>query len=202
MKDFSLFTRLAAGFLFLLFLCGCVNFEYTGREFAPLKQGFVPAWYQSKKQLPAGKYTIIGRAVIESGLKADMADLQERLLEEAASRGADAVCLVSAETVYKGLYANDAYYTGPSSNWTMPFNLTPDGAPIQTNLSGERITQNADRTDFAGERGAAKRLIVKVLFLKDKAALEKFLSERKEHLDKLIQAAEPAPAPESAAEKK
>ena len=57
MKDFSLFTRLAAGFLFLLFLCGCVNFEYTGREFAPLKQGFVPAWYQSKKQLPAGKYT-------------------------------------------------------------------------------------------------------------------------------------------------
>ena len=202
MKDFSLFTRLAAGFLFLLFLCGCVNFEYTGREFAPLKRGIVPAWYQNKKQIPSGKYTIIGKAVIESGLKADMEDLQERLLEEAASRGADAVCLVSAETVYKGLYANDAYYTGPSSNWTMPFNLTPDGAPIQTNLSGERITQNADRTDFAGENGAAKRLIVKVLFLKDKAALEKFLSERKEHLDKLIQAAEPAPAPESAAEKK
>lgn len=202
MKIFSHFSRLAAGFLFLLFLCGCVNFEYTGREFAPLKQGIVPAWYQSKKQLPSGRYTVIGRAVIESGLKADMEDLQERLLEEAASRGADAVCLVSAETVYKGLYADDAYYTGPSSNWTMPFNLTPDGAPIQTNLEGERVTQNADRTTFAGERGAAKRLIVKVLFLKDKAELEKFLSKRKEYLDKLIQSPTPAAAKESAPEKK
>ena len=202
MTNFSHFTRLAAGFFFLLFLCGCVNFEYTGKEFAPLKQGIVPAWYQSKKQLPAGKYTIIGRAVIESGIKADMEDLQERLLEEAASRGADAVCLVSAETVYKGLYAEDSYYAGPSSNWTTPFNLTPDGAPIQTDLAGERISQNADRTDLAGETGAAKRLIVKVLFLKDKAALEKFLAERKEHLDKLIQSPAPAAAKESAPEKK
>lgn len=202
MKNFSLFPRLAAGFISVLFLCGCINFEYTGREFAPLKRGIVPAWYQSKKQMPAGKYTIIGRAVIESGFKADMDDLQERLLEEAAARGADAVCLVSAETVYKGLYADDAYYTGPSSNWTTPFNLTPDGAPIQTNLSGERIMQNADRTDFKGERGAAKRLVVKVLFLKDSAALEKFLSQRKEHLDKLIQVSAPAPVKKSVPEKK
>ena len=112
------------------------------------------------------------------------------------------VCLVSAETVYKGLYADDAYYTGPSSNWTMPFNLTPDGAPIQTNLEGERVTQNAARTTFAGERSAAKRLIVKVLFLKDKAELEKFLSKRKEYLDKLIQSPAPAAAKESAPEKK
>ena len=202
MKIFSHFSRLAAGFLFLLFLCGCVNFEYTGRAFAPLKQGKVPAWYQSKKQLPAGKYTIIGRAVIESGLKADMEDLQERLLEEASSRGADAVCLVSAETVYKGLYENDAAYTGPTSNWTTPFNLTPDGAPIQTNLAGEQVTQNAGRTDFAGERGSAKRLVVKALFLKDTAELNKFLSDRKEHLDKLIKNSAPDAAKESSPEKK
>ena len=202
MKLFSHFLRLVSGAVCLLLLCGCVNFEYTGRAFAPLKQGKVPAWYQSKKQLPAGKYTIIGRAVIESGLTADMEDLQERLLEEAASRGADAVCLVSAETVYKGLYAEDSYYAGPSSNWTTPFNLTPDGAPIQTDLAGERITQNADSINFAGERGAAKRLIVKVLFLKETAALEKFRAERREHLDNLIQSPAPTAAKESASEKK
>lgn len=179
MKLLSICTKISASSIFLLLLCGCMSFEYTGRDFPPLKAGSVPVYFKNEKLIPAGKYTIIGRAVIETGIRTEMEDIQDCLLDEAASRGADAVCLVSVKTVEVGLYADDADYEGPNAPGSNPYNLTPDGAPIQTNLSGQRI-------EFKEERSSARKVIVKALFLKDSQAVKKLRSAQEKELEKLI----------------
>lgn len=180
MKFFQDLLKSAACSFLLLLLCGCMNFEYTGREFPPLPQGKTPVWFQNKKLLPAGKYTIIGRAVVETGIKAEFEDIQEKLLEEAALRGADAVCLISTRTITRGMYDSDSYFDGPTDNDTNRLNLTPDGSPIQTDLSGQRIV-------LKGERGGTRRIIARALFLKETAALDKYLAARKKQLQDILQ---------------
>lgn len=175
----KLFSRISAGCVLLLLLCGCMSFEYTGQDFQPLAAGRLPICYKNQKLIPAGRYTIIGKAVVKTGIRADMEDIQDRLLEEAAARGADAVCIISSKII-EGNPDGDAYYEGPDSGWGNRYNLTPDGAPIQTNLDGQRI----GRLD--GDFGSSvKRIIVKAIFLKDTQFVNKLRAAQKEELKKL-----------------
>ena len=168
----------------LLFLCGCMSFEYTGREFAPLKDERFPVLYKNRKQLPEGKYIIIGRAVITASPRTEIEDIQEKFLEEAALRGADAVCISSEKVVYRGIYESGDDMA-PSDRQINPYNLTPDGAPIQISLNGRNASLPAE------SRGAPQ-LVVRALFLKDKAAVEKSLEQRKKQLDAIIGSPEAA----------
>ena len=173
------FSRISVSIFLLLLLCGCMSFEYTGQDFPPLQAGRLPIYFKNQKLVPAGRYTIIGKAVVKTGIRADMEDIQDLLLEEAAVRGADAVCLISARTV-RGSQEEETYYSGPNSGWGNRYNLTPDGAPIQTNLDGQQIVT------LSGDGGSSvKRLIVKAIFLKDSQTVEKLRTAQKEELNKL-----------------
>ena len=177
MKYCSIFQYIFCGTA-LLFLCGCMSFEYTGREFAPLKQGRMPVFYKNRKLLPEGKYIIIGRAVITTSPRTEYEDIQDKFLEEAALRGADAVCIASDKIIYRGIYETGDDMA-PTDRLINPYNLTPDGAPIQVSLNGRDASLPAE------SRGAPQ-LIVNALFLKDKAAVEKTLLQRKKQLDAMI----------------
>ena len=173
------FSRISLSSFLLLLLCGCMSFEYTGQDFPPLQAGKLPVYFKNQKLIPAGRYTIIGKAVVKTGIRADMEDIQDLLLEEAAVRGADAVCLISAKTV-TGSQEEETYYSGPNSGWGNRYNLTPDGAPIQTNLDGQQIGS------LPGDNSSSlKRIIVKALFLKDSQIVNKLRAAQKEELNKL-----------------
>ena len=187
------FSRISLSSFLLLLLCGCMSFEYTGQDFPPLQAGKLPVYFKNQKLIPAGKYTIIGKAVVKTGIRADMEDIQDLLLEEAAIRGADAVCLISAKTV-AGSQEEETYYSGPNSGWGNRYNLTPDGAPIQTNLDGQRIGSLP-----GGDSSSPQRIIVKALFLKDSQIVNKLRAAQKEELRKLTASPEntdsnPSPA--------
>jgi hypothetical protein len=173
------FSRISVSSFLLLLLCGCMSFEYTGQDFPPLQSGKLPIYFKNQKLIPAGRYTIIGKAVVKTGIKADLEDVQDLLLEEAAVRGADAVCMISVQTV-TGSQEEETYFSGPNSGWGNRYNLTPDGAPIQTNLDGQQIDY------LPGDSGSSvKRLIVKALFLKDSQTVEKLRAAQKKELNKL-----------------
>ena len=93
-------------------------------------------------------------------------------------RGADAVCITSEKVIYRGIYESGDDMA-PSDRQINPYNLTPDGAPIQISLNGRNASLPAEST-------GAPQLIVKALFLKDKAAVEKTVEQRRKQLDALI----------------
>lgn len=177
MKKTAFFLRWASAFFASVLLAGCMEFEYTGREFAPSMRP--PKYYEKKDALPPGEYVIIGRAKITFPASRDKEDARERLLEEAASRGADAVCRVSVSEIRVGLYEGNGEFSGPSDPKMDPYNLTPDGAPIQENLAGETAA-------LEPEGKTAVKLVVRALFLKKRKDLEKIISDREKQLDKII----------------
>ena len=177
MKKTAFFLRSASAFLAAVLLAGCMEFEYTGREFAPSMR--LPKYYEKKEALPPGEYEIIGRAKITFPASRDREDVRIRLLDEAAARGADAVCQVSAKEIRVGLYGSDGEFSGPSDPKLDRYNLTPDGAPVQENLAGETVS-------LQPEARTALKIVVKALFLKNRKELEKIISDREKQLDKII----------------
>jgi len=162
-----------------MFLAGCMEFEYTGREFPSLAGARMTKFFEKKDDLPPGAYEIIGRAKIIAPGSCDREDIRIKLVEEASRRGADAVCLVSVSRIEVGLFEDDGRFDGPSERTMNPYNLTPDGSPIQDDMAGKRVGLDA-------ETHKAVKIAVRALFLKDKKALEKIISEREKQLDRII----------------
>lgn len=188
MNIFRMTAKFSAAVALLLFICGCMEFEYSGREFAPLAPGESPAYFESRDKIPAGKYTVIGRAQIVAKERTDKEDIKLMFLDEAALRGADAVCVVKVSKIKIGLFESDGEFAGPSSGSDRPFNLTPDGAPVQDSLDGTTTDRylTGEPAVLTSEHNTATRMLVKALFLKDKAVLEKIISEREKQLDAII----------------
>lgn len=159
-------------------LSGCMRFEYIGGEYAPLSEGKEPAFFLKRDKVPAGQYTIIGRAVLVVPGGTDPEDVKLRLLDEAASRGADAVCLVSQKKISEGLM-EETQFSGPQSYNINPYNLTPDGARIKEDMNGETV-------DLKKDMQGTVKVIFKALFFKNKEELEKINAQRKKQLDDLI----------------
>ena len=179
MKNTPLFVTIFLMLFAGIFLAGCMEFEYTGREFAPLTGVREPKYFQKKDDLPPGMYEIIGRAKITAPDSCDSEDIRIRLLKEAASRGADAVCLASVSRIQVGLYESDGQFSGPSEHSLNPGNLTPDGSPIRENMAGKTV-------ELTAETHKAVKVVVRALFLKDREVLEKTIAERKKQLDRII----------------
>ena len=78
---------------------GCVSFQYEGEALPPVEQA---KFYSSPTQL-SEPYQVLGTAVASGAYQEVSIDrLKDRLLEEAARRGADAVLLLSNQVVRGG----------------------------------------------------------------------------------------------------
>lgn len=166
-----LFSSVAAAMLAAL--CGCAKFEYTGREFAPIPEDTPIAWYTQKNPVPAGKYRIIGRGelIFDNG-DMDNFDIEERLLEEARKRGADAVMLQSMTIKNVGSYDTaENMLPSASSAITPTIAVMPDGSPAEVNSFGDALP-------LTGETSTNKVVYVRAVFYKESAAVRKLIDEQ------------------------
>lgn len=177
----------------LFFVAGCVGVDYVGQTFDPIPEGSPVEYFSDRKEIPTGKYRIIGRAVIHTTWRFDKYDIREMLIDEARKRGADAVVLVDSKRIKRGVYEresdNAALDIAPA---TRAGGVTkPDGEPLYVSL---------DRAEpLEGEAHYRIELELRALFLKDREALEQQLARRGRELDRLVKQPEPAQrAPEKA----
>ncbi len=174
----ALFSSAAAAVIAAL--CGCAKFEYTGREFAPVPEDTPIAWYTQQNPVPAGKYRIIGRGELsfDSG-DMDSHDIEERLIDEARKRGADAVMLQSTTVKKLGSYETaDNVLPSPASQLTPASALLPDGNPVEVNSFGEPLP-------LTGETRTHQIVFVRATFYKNSEAVQKLIDEQSIQLLKL-----------------
>ena len=172
----------------LILAAGCVNVDYVGQTFPPIPEGQPVTYFSSRNDIQPGKYRIIGRAVITTMRRFDKYDIRELLIDEARRRGADAVVLVGHKIVRRGVYERDddvsANDTAPS---TKSGNVTPGGEPLEVSLDNP--------TKLEGEHHYRLEIELRVLFLKDREALEQELARRGRELDRLVKQPDPAQSP-------
>ena len=176
----SYLFRSAAAVLALL-AAGCVNVDYVGQNFDPLPDEAPVAYFTARSEIPAGKYRIIGRAKIKTTRKHfDKYDIREFLIDEARSRGADAVALVSVKKIKIGVYEHEA-----SDDLDISLSTKHRGSLPAHETFGEPAT-------LKGEAHGRREVHLQALFLKDREALEAVLARRGRELDQLVKQPDPA----------
>ena len=174
----------------LLVVAGCVNVDYVGQTFSPIPEGTPVQYFTARKEVPPGKYRIIGRAVVTTSRKFDKYDVREFLVDEARKRGADAVVLVYSRRIKRGVYEREvdepAIDIAPASKAT---NIKPGGGDLKVSL---------DPADpLEGEHHYRVELKLRALFLRNKEDLEQQLARRGRELDQLVKQPDPAKQPEA-----
>ena len=194
MKQRRGLALLAAGIGLLA--AGCIDLEYVGQEFEPTPMSRPVVFFQNRTEIPPGEYRIIGRAVLTAPDGTLGYDIQEKLLNTAREAGADAVCLVSSKQVKVGTYTiENSSFSPPGSVRLNPGNLSADGRPIEINTFGSRMSS------VRGEERSRIEIVVKALYLKNRAEVARILAERGRELEELeSEGGEPslAPAPKAA----
>ncbi len=166
-------------------LAGCVSVDYTGQSFDPTPEDVPIDYFRSRREIPAGRYRIIGRGVISTTRRIDGYDIRELLTVAAREHGADAVALVSEKQVRIGVYEGSGdLISGPSSSSANVYSMNPDGSPVQVDSFGAQ-------TSLQGEVHYRTELEVRALFLKDREALEQLLARRGRELDALVKQNDP-----------
>ena len=74
-----------------LVLSGCIRSVYNGQEFPALPEGAPVAIFRNNGRMPEGKYEILGYLRLSANEGTTESEFREKLIEEASSRGADAV---------------------------------------------------------------------------------------------------------------
>ena len=176
--------------LVLLLAAGCVFVDYVGQTFEPIPEGKPVEYFAERKDVPPGKYRIIGRAVVTTSRRLDHYDIREILIDEARKRGSDAVVLVRQKRVRRGVYEREADVsavdTAPASN---SGNVRPGGEPLEVSLERSEPLQ--------GEHHYRIDLELNVLFLRNKEDLEQDLARRGRELDRLVKQPDPGMRPKT-----
>lgn len=164
----------------LCLVSGCANFEYTGREFAPIPDDTPIAWYTKANPVPAGKYRIIGRGELSFGNgDMDNYDIEERLIEEARKRGADAVMIQSTKIKQVGIYdSTDNELPSPATALQPTTAVMPDGKRLEVNSFGKVMP-------LTGESKKESIVYVRATFYKEASAVQKLIEEQSVQLLKL-----------------
>ncbi|MBQ9771846.1 MAG: hypothetical protein IJW23_08490 [Lentisphaeria bacterium] len=114
MKQF--FLALAAA----LFLTGCCNIEYTGKEQAPLRSGNDTVLYFSPDQYPPDTVQeVLGTAKASAGTNWTIREIQAKLRKFAAEKGANGILIERIERIPAGEARPDQVKNLPSKTWVV-----------------------------------------------------------------------------------
>lgn len=91
--------KIIAVTLGLMILTGCINVDYVGQTYTKENPTEPILWFNDAVSVPPDIYQVVGRATVEASADYDQEQVREAILAEAEKRGADAVQVVSAESV-------------------------------------------------------------------------------------------------------
>jgi hypothetical protein len=161
-----------AALLLLVFLAGCMNFDYVGQSFAPKSESAVVNIFNGREKLPADKYRIIGRGTLTGPLSTDEYDRLAELRSLARKHGADAVCILSAGTKAVGYYPQSkGAFAPPLSSSANVDNLNSRGEAWQMDSFGQVQT-------LTGREKVRYDFVLRILLLKDTADFNAEMKER------------------------
>lgn len=158
----------------LLFLVGCMSFDYVGQSFAPKGESAPVNIIYGRNRIPAEKYRIIGRGILKSPGTMDHYDSEVRLRNEARARGADAVCVISTVTRSRSGFSDQEQgaFAPPAAGRKDP--QRSRNTPWDPKSSGTTLTQNSQNPRVTVEK--------KVIFLKKTSDFNAEMKDRSSFL--------------------
>lgn len=84
-----------------LFLAGCMNIDYVGKQFAPTEK---VSYTENPDEVPLDDYTLIGRFTVKSRTMYHPYEVEDKILEKAGMYGGDLLCLTDAGLDLYGVY--------------------------------------------------------------------------------------------------
>jgi hypothetical protein len=156
--------KLVGAVLLFTLICGCINVDYTGQHYPATGSQSEIAFYNSSKEVPTGKYAIIGRAVATAPDSYKSQAIKESLLAKAQACGADAIQVVDFKRIFIGqqeLPTASANANGPVGSWGSR-GTRADGSKIAVNSSGKVVPLQSKVYD-------RYKLKARVLFLRLKS---------------------------------
>ncbi len=158
----------------LVCACGCARVDYIGKTF-PVSSAPV-LWYESRSELPAGRYAVIGKAVVVTGnTPEEFYDACEDLRRDAAGRGAEAVCFAGSETYtdFGLLYREDDFqrFGSRESPYAPLKNESISPSVTEREYASAKEIGNIPSGVYSDERKA-----VRALYLKDRDKVQEALA--------------------------
>jgi len=156
--------RLVGAVLLFSLICGCINVDYTGQRYPATENRSEIAFYNDSKEVPTGKYAVIGRAVATAPDSYNSEEIKNKLLAKAQACGADAIQVVD----FKRTFVNQQvipsagdYDNSPVGSWGNR-GTRADGSKITVDSSGQVVPLQAEVYN-------RYKLIARVLFLRLKS---------------------------------
>ena len=115
--------HLIAAVFAAIFLTGCCNIEYAGKEATPLKSEKDVVLYFSDKQYPRGATAeVLGDVKASAGTNWTAQQVQAKLRVFAAEKGANGLLIEKIERIPAGEARPDQIKNLPAKSWTVSDN--------------------------------------------------------------------------------
>lgn len=157
---FSRSASLIVIILLLAFAQGCVNVSYKGKSYPSTENVEI---IKKQKEIPPPGYELMGNAVATAPAEdASRQEMEEKMLQKAKSKGADAVMILLYELVKIGEEREDQFLDASHDNAGWGMNVNTEGNTNQINYS-----HTGDRQGERNETPVYKS-VMKAVFLKKK----------------------------------
>ena len=128
--------RLLAGIALLLLVSGCCSIEYNGKEIAQIVRKDQVELYFSQEQFPKNAdQEVLGDAVASAGTNWTARELQAKLKDFAAEKGANGILIDKIEKIPAGKARADQIKNLPSKTWQVDDNSSNAAAYFRDDMT-------------------------------------------------------------------
>ena len=107
----------AGSILASFFMIACVNIQYDGIAKEPLPGNEKVEMYFSREQVPAGKFSLMGKLKATAGTSWTAVEIENKIRNFARSKGANAVLITDIKRVQDGEARPDQIKNQPAHQW-------------------------------------------------------------------------------------
>lgn len=98
-------------------MTACVNIQYDGAVREPLPESEKVEMFFSREQVPAGKYTLMGKLKATAGTSWTAVEVENKIKKFARSKGANAVLITDIRRIKEGEARPDQIKNQPAHQW-------------------------------------------------------------------------------------
>ncbi len=137
MKTASLTSKLSIIVLIAMLSVSCTKIDYVGKSYGPTSNVDIYFSFDDVK----GSYEVMGHLTATAGTFVSSEKMQEKILEKAREKGADAVVIL-------GL---DHYVKGSGSSWTETTDTKDTGSGTRTTTTGSTSSNTEEMKEITAK---------------------------------------------------